>query len=102
MYNCSKGLFRFGLGLSSHDMREAKDSAWHAVCYHPTAKDCNWMWEFPKIMGTLFGGPQNKEYHILGSILGSHYVGKLPCRVWGVMMTTSQPRATEPLSSRTN
>ena len=30
-------------------------------------------------MGTLFGGPQNKDYSILGSILGSPYFGKLPC-----------------------
>ena len=26
----------------------------------------------------LFGGPQNKDYSILGSILGSPYLGKLP------------------------
>ena len=28
--------------------------------------------------GTLFGGPHNKDYSILGSILGSPYFGKLP------------------------
>ena len=28
------------------------------------------MWEFPKIRGTFFGGPYNKDYSILGSILG--------------------------------
>ena len=33
---------------------------------------------FPKIRGTFFGGPINKDYSILGSILGSHYFGKLP------------------------
>ena len=33
---------------------------------------------FPKIRGTLFGGPHNKEYSILGSMLGSPYSGKLP------------------------
>ena len=34
----------------------------------------------PKILirGTLFGGPHNKDYSILGSILGSPYFGKLP------------------------
>ena len=33
---------------------------------------------FPKLGGTLFGGPHNKDYSILGSILGSPYFGKLP------------------------
>ena len=28
--------------------------------------------------GYHFGGPYNKDYGILGSILGSPYVGKLP------------------------
>ena len=28
--------------------------------------------------GYLFGGPYNKDYSILGSILGSPYFGKLP------------------------
>ena len=35
------------------------------------------IWRF-KIMGTFFGGPYNKDYSILGSILGSPYFGKLP------------------------
>ena len=38
---------------------------------------CN-MWGFPKIGGTFFGGSHNKDYSILGSILGSPYFGKLP------------------------
>ena len=38
------------------------------------------MWGFPKIRGTLLGVPYNKDYSILGSILGSPYLGKLPCR----------------------
>ena len=29
-------------------------------------------------MATIFGGPYNKDYNILGSILGSPYLGKLP------------------------
>ena len=29
--------------------------------------------------GYLFGGPHNKDYSILGTILGSPYFGKLPC-----------------------
>ena len=33
---------------------------------------------FPKIRGTLFGGPNNKDHSILGSILGYPYFGKLP------------------------
>ena len=28
--------------------------------------------------GYLFGGPNNKDYSIFGSILGSPYFGKLP------------------------
>ena len=32
---------------------------------------------FPKL-GVPFGGPNNKDYSILGSILGSPYFGKLP------------------------
>ena len=34
--------------------------------------------EFLKIRGIFFGGPYNKDYSILGSILGSHNFGKLP------------------------
>ena len=33
---------------------------------------------FPKNEGYLFGGPHNKDYHILGSILGSPDLGKRP------------------------
>ena len=34
------------------------------------------MWGFPKqIRGTFFGGPHNKDYSILGSILGFPYLG---------------------------
>ena len=32
---------------------------------------------FPKL-GVPFLGPQNKDYSILGSMLGSPYLGKLP------------------------
>ena len=28
--------------------------------------------------GTIFRGPHNKDYSLLGSILGSPYLGKLP------------------------
>ena len=36
-----------------------------------------------KIMVT-FWGPHNKDYNILGSILGSPYSGKLPKKVLGL------------------
>ena len=36
------------------------------------------IWGFPKVRGTFFGGPHNKDYSILGSILGSPLLGKLP------------------------
>ena len=37
------------------------------------------MWGFPMIRGEILGGPHNKDYSILESILGSPYSGKLPC-----------------------
>ena len=37
------------------------------------------LWEFPKIRGTFLGVPFNKDYSILGSILGFPYFGKVPC-----------------------
>ena len=36
------------------------------------------IWGFPKIRRTFFGGPNIKDYNILGSILRSPYCGKLP------------------------
>ena len=33
---------------------------------------------FSKISGAFWGGPYNKDNNILGSILGSPYLGKLP------------------------
>ena len=36
------------------------------------------IWGFPRIRGTIFGGPNYKDYNILGYILGSPYFGKLP------------------------
>ena len=44
----------------------------------PVRMSSNQIWGFPKIRGTLFGGPYNKDYSVLGSILGSPYLGKLP------------------------
>ena len=35
-------------------------------------------WGFPKIRGTLFEGPHNKNFSISGSILGFPYFEKLP------------------------
>ena len=39
---------------------------------------------FPNL-GYLFGGPHNKDYSMLGSILGSPYIGKLPNGLIGVI-----------------
>ena len=36
-------------------------------------KRCRCIWGFPKIRGTPFGGPYDKDYRVLGSILGSQY-----------------------------
>ena len=41
------------------------------------------IWGFPKIR-YLSRGPKNKDYSILGPILGSPYFGKLPFRDYGV------------------
>ena len=36
------------------------------------------IWEFPKIRGALFRGPYNTDPTILGTILGSPVIRKLP------------------------
>ena len=36
------------------------------------------IWGFPKIRGTIWRGPHNKDYGLLVSILGSACFGKLP------------------------
>ena len=43
---------------------------------------------FPKIRSTLLGGPYNKDYSLLGSILGSPYFGKLPQTQQGLRRST--------------
>ena len=45
------------------------------------------IWGFPKIRGYHFGGPHNKDYNILGSILGSPNVGKLPFGLHGISLS---------------
>ena len=64
------------------------------------------IWGFPKIKGTLFGGPHNKDYSIWGSILGSPYFEKLPFESWGrlILKETSLwlEFAFPPLPYRTN
>ena len=45
-------------------------------------------WGLPKIRGTVLGGPHNKDYSILGSILGSPYLGKLPNGVKFAFLTS--------------
>ena len=36
------------------------------------------IWKIPKISGTFLGGPHNKDYNILRSLLESPYLGKPP------------------------
>ena len=38
------------------------------------------IWGFIKIRGTILGGFINKGYNMLGSILGTPHVGKVPYR----------------------
>ena len=51
---------------------------------------CGWALQFHTVrahvgvspkLGVPFWGPNNKDYSISGSILGSFYFGKLPCLV---------------------
>ena len=37
--------------------------------------------EVPQNKGYLLGGPHNKDYSVLGGVLGFPYFGKLPFRV---------------------
>ena len=46
---------------------------WHVLCDLRGR-----IWGFPKIRGTFLGSPKNKDYSILGSILGYLNFGKLP------------------------
>ena len=47
------------------------------------------LWGYLKIRGTM-GGPQNKDYSILGSIVGSPDFGKLPYRVFHPIARTQK------------
>ena len=44
-------------------------------------------WGFPQIRGIILGGPNNKDYTILGSILGVPFIGKLPNIIGGFLRT---------------
>ena len=44
-----------------------------------SAGSLEYMWEFPKIRGTILGVPIIRTIVFLGSILGTRYFGKLPC-----------------------
>ena len=46
----------------------------------------------PKIRGTTFGGPNNKDYSILGSLLGSPYFGKLPYQFVPIVLAFDSSR----------
>ena len=46
--------------------------------YEVVARVTEDTWGFPKIRVTFLGGPHNKDYSILGSILGPPYLRKLP------------------------
>ena len=52
------------------------------------------IWGFPRIRGTFFGGPYNKDYSRLGSIFGSPHFGKLPYECW-IEGLHSGPRSLE-------
>ena len=63
--------------------RKPKGSGFYLKLYEPPGSiglhiRTDAIWGFPKIRGTLLGGPHNKDYSILGSILGSRNFGKLP------------------------
>ena len=45
----------------------------HVLAVHKSVLASCTIWGFPKIRGTFIGGPHNKDYSILGLILGSPY-----------------------------
>ena len=49
-----------------------------------------YMW-FPNNRMHFGGGPYKKDYNIRGSILGSPYLGKLPCRSPAVLAGCKVP-----------
>ena len=51
--------------------RSGSFSGFHLIAPPPAT------WGFPKIRGYHFGGPNNKDYNILGSLLGFPYLGEL-------------------------
>ena len=67
---CLRTVFPYSPG----DLRRSLESCGNLQ----TPSPCPYIWGFPKIRGYFFGGPHNKCYSILGSILGSPYLGKLP------------------------
>ena len=63
----------------------AAQEAAQEMCCDPSRYLCFLEWGFPKIRGTHFGVPNNKDYSILGSILGSppsRYLCFLKCGYW--------------------
>ena len=70
------------MGLKPKEPLRTSTSTWNTVftmaAFHAyAATECG---GFPKIKGTILGAPHNMDYSILGSILGSPYFEKLPCR----------------------
>ena len=57
--------------MRSSKFRTSNQALWDCFTYKPPFGG------FPKL-GVPFGGPSNKGYSILGSILGSPNFGKLP------------------------
>ena len=47
------------------------------------------IWEIPQIRGTIFGGPHNMDYSILGSKLGPPNFGKLPYTSSNIILGSS-------------
>ena len=61
---------------------------------HSYVPAIDFKWGFPKIRGTLLGGLYNKDYSMLGSLLGSLYFGKLPnptTFAWGNVKAFATP-----------
>ena len=56
------------------------------------------IWRFPKIRDPCLGGPHNKDYYILGSILGSPNFGKLSYRPQNTIVLIMGTPKTAPLA----
>ena len=64
-----------GASKAKHSTRSAPGLKAQTAPCKKLSHEKSSIWEFPKIRGTLFGGPYNKDPTIYGTILGSRIFG---------------------------